>query len=479
MVFRATYLFFISIFFFLCAGTSSSFARQSLGIVWEIPESETETTYQLDQFSNLGIDFLELTHPIDRNLLSLLSQYDFSVMVRSDEKFYTQSELEFQQRRLRTKFSEISDAYNTNFNVTAIGLLSNSQLYEQEQLAAFTPLLDSLSVHSNKSFYFVQNKSWYNFSNPFTAAGQLISSQNFETSELSKLNSAFADSLFTDTQAILFLHSTWLLEGVEEYPPLQQSLEDYQKSGVWLLPLPNIAANSRAPNWSVLILLALWAGFAAQLKYVPVSGPMILRYFLAHRFFADDILHYRERSAAGGIIVMIQHAIFGGLLCYILATTFISEIGLQALFDHLPGLGIVGNNYYSFFFLGIISLLILQIIALFWIYLPNKSLEHFSQVINLYSGIFYLDFIIVTMMLTFFLSGTGTTMILVLGILYVLFWFSAFYIAAGDASKYMGSGKVIYLLLTVGLHTAATALLIILFLNSSELLEVLDLAVNL
>lgn len=478
MLSRVTYLLFLSLVI-IFTGSDPTLARQSLGVVWDVPETEAEALRHLDRFTELGIEIIEVKHPVENSIRNSLSGYEFTVFVRSSEEFYTLSEINQQQRLLSEKYIDLAGIYSTDFNVAAIGLLSNSQMYHGDHVNAFSPLLDTLELVSNKDFYFVQNNKWFNFNNPFSEFARRISGQAFQTSHLIHLNANLKDSVFTNPDFILFTHSTWLFDGIEEYPELESSLIEYNETGDWLLPLPNVKSSSVAPNWPVLLLLLLWIGLAIQLRFLPVSGSMMLRYFLAHRFFADDILHYRERSAASGFSIMTLHVFFGGLVIYILANTFISETGVQAFFDHLPGLAITGSNYFSFFFLGIIFFAVMQGIALLWIYLPNQNLEHFSQAVNLYSGIFYFDFVLVTVMLTIFLSTSAPGLILALSILFIFCWFSAFYIAAGDASKYMGPGKFIYLLITVGIHTAATALFILLFLNSPDLLEVIDLAINL
>lgn len=478
MLSRITYplLFSLVIIF---SGSDSTFARQTLGIVWDIPETEAEALHHLDRFTELGIEVIEINHPVRNDIHGALSGYDFSVFVRAEEKYYIVSEINQQQRLLSEKYMEFAGTYRTDFNVAAIGLLSHSQLYNDDHLVAFSPIIDTLELASNKDFYFVQGYEWFYFRNPLQEFARSISGPVFRNSHLDYFNAHLTDSVFTNPDFILFMHSGWLFDGIEAHPEFENSLIEYENTGTWLLPLPNVNSGSVTANWSVLLLLTLWAILAIQFRFLPVSGAMIVRYFLAHRFFADDILHFRERSAAAGYSIMTLHIFFGGLVLYILANTFISEIGVQAFFDHVPGLAITGSNYTSFFFLGIIFFAVMQAIALLWIYLPNQNLEHFSQAVNLYSGIFYFDFVLVTIMLTVFLSTSAPGLILALSILFIICWFSAFYIAAGDASKYMGAGKIIYLLITVGIHTAATALFIILFLNSPDLLEVIDLAINL
>jgi hypothetical protein len=161
------------------------------------------------------------------------------------------------------------------------------------------------------------------------------------------------------------------------------------------------------------------------------------------------------------------------------AQILFSDHGIEAFFHHLPFFAITGSNYFSFFFFGLILILLTQIVALLWLYLPAKSLGHFSQAINLYAGSFYVDFFIITLMVTLFTAEIGTSITLMLAVIYVLIWFFAFNLAAFDASRNMGSGRIFYLLLTIGLHTILSFAALLLILLNTDIIEILDLAISL
>lgn len=476
---KATYLFALC-FAFLFAGIQPEIKAQPyLGVVWEVPDDTSEAIQQLDTFARHGITYLELEHPVGSWTLNQLRNKDFTVLVRTSKSYLTLSEIKQQQNALIETYAAISEQYRTYFNVAAIGLLSHSQTGHPEFKMVFNPILDSLDTRFNTSFYYFTREGWFTFQYAGEPFATHFSSQNYHPKQLNEFNDRFQELNSDQSSQVLFLSSTWLLEALDAYPELSKSLVNYRDGHQWILPQPNVDTQTVSPNWLAFLLMLLWAALAISMKYLPYLRPMLLRYFLSHSFFVDDILHYRERAVSGGILLMIMHAVFGGIVFYITAQIVISPPGVDALFHHLPLLAITGVNYTSFFFIGLILVLITQFLAILWLYLPAKTLEHFSQCINLYAWLFFLDFLLVTVMVTLYLAGTGSSAIPILTGIFVVIWFAAFNIAAFNASGNMGSDTFLYLLLTIGLHTIISIGLIVLILTQNEVLQVIDLAISL
>ncbi|MEX2604534.1 MAG: hypothetical protein WD361_10030 [Gracilimonas sp.] len=479
MKFKATYLPAI-LLLLLFAGNSSGLCAQGiLGITWEVPEDTIKVNQQLDAFSQLGISYLEIDHPVDPQILSLAEEANFTVLVRSNKSYLTISDFKSQQNELLEDFLAISDRYRSYFHVAGIGLLSHSQTRHSDFETVFSPVIDSLKAQSNKSFYFYSNNNWYNFESPTRPFGKYYYSNEFQIWDLSTLQSTFDQEISGSPNLIHFFSSSWLLEAIENYPPITKSLQNYTDSGQWIMPQPKIPGEPVSARWVVLLLFMLWIALAIQIKYLPYVRPMIIRWFLSHRFFVEDIQQYRERASSGGILMMILHSIFGGLVFYLSSRILISEAGLQALFHHLPYLAITGINYISLFFFGVIVLLITQLLTIFWLHLPAKTLDHFSQTINLYAGAFYSDFIIVTVMVTLFAAETGSSVILILAGFYLLIWYISFIGAAYDSSHKMGPNRIFYLLFTIGLYIILSIAALILLLTNVEFIQIIDLAISL
>lgn len=462
----------ITLLFFLLFGVSfQTLAQTDLGIIWEQPEDILEAQSELAFFEDSGIEYLEISHPVDNEILALLDRASFTIFVRFTPEFLTLTDIKNQQNELVTKFSSDLDNYRSYPGIRAFGLLNNSQINHPDFETAFAPVLGSVSTDSSSSFYGFNTGQWFYIDQPDQAFATSIPNKNFDETHLSNFN-----ELMESGNELVFLHSNWLIEGTNDYPELAKSISDYKDSQHWQLALPNAQEISSFPNWLVLLLLISWAGLSIQIRFLPYIRPMLFRYYLAHRFFVDDILHYRERAALGGILLMIQHAVFSGIVLYITSRLFFSPTGVDAFFYHLPALAITGSNHFSFFFIGLIVVLLTQVIALLWLHLPAKNIEHFSQTINLYAGVFFLDFILVTIMLALYLTGFGITVLTVMAGFFVIVWYAAFNIAAIDMSSNMNQGRLTYLLLTIGLHATVSVGLFIYALSSNELMQVFELA---
>ena len=453
---------------FLGGASTASNAQPSLGIVWEIPSDTATAIQQLDQYAYHGIQYLEVQYPADSRILDILEGSSFTLLVRSDKNFILLDELNEDRNQFLEEYIGLAEQYRSNLNVASIGLLSNSQTQNPEFLNTFQPIIDSLYSQSSKSFYFYSHHRWHYFDSPNQYFALLFADQDYQPNDLAEFDEAFKSEVSTQSKLIFFVHSTWFDEAISSYPELSETILAYQAGDDWKLPLPEVQEEPASQNWMVFILVLLWVALAVQVKYLPYIRPMLLRYFLAHRFFVDDIIHYRERAATGGIFLMIKHAIFSGMVFFIIAQATISETGLTAFFHHFPSLAIAGSTYATFFLLGVIITLLTQLIAIFWLYLPAKNLEHFSQVINLYAGSFFLDFFTVTFLLTLSITGFGTPVLMSLAGLFVLIWYGAFNIAAFDISGNMGPGRLLYLMLTIVLHLVITGIMLgIIFANPS------------
>ncbi|MEQ8525885.1 hypothetical protein [Gracilimonas sp.] len=453
--------------------------QPSLGILWDNPVDTSEAKAKLDIYAAHGIDYIQLNHPVNTETLSLLRDTPFTILVQLDKPFLTISEIQQKQTNLLQQFGETADYYRSYLNVAAIGLLKNSQTFHPDFADSFSPILDSLSIRSNKEFYFYANENWYYLNAPTKPFATLYSDSAFHFSDIVSFNTIFSKEVNQNSGLVFFVNSKWLDEALVSYPEFSESLLLYSENNQWQVPLPESDESGESQSWMILLLVLLWVTLAILFKTLPYLRPMLLRYFLAHRFFVDDILHYRERAITGGISLMAMHAVFSGIVFYILANSSISDAGLDAFYHHMPSLAIVGANYASFFVFGVLLTLVVQSIALLWLYLPAKNLEHFSQAVNLYAGTFFLDFLTATILVTLFVTGFGLTYILTFGALFVLIWFGAFNISAFDISRGMGQGTAIYLLLTIGLHTILSVGLLILFFVNQPLVQILELAINL
>lgn len=467
---RATY--FLLAVAFIIAGTGNAFPRQSIGIIWENP-GLTEAEAQLDLFEEIGVQVIEIPSPVSTELLQILEERPFSIWIKTGHEFITISELQTSRTQLLSDFIQKTDDLSSFLKVEAVSLLQNSEVRNENFMQVFNPLLDSLYASSNKEFYFIEGEQRYFFHRPNLPFAKSFDFDGFNPQQLHQLNEWMTDD---NSSEVILLSTDWIETALDSYPELHRTFINYRSDNVWLLPLPEYSEVDFSANVPVLILLILWLSLALLLKLNPVSRAMIMRYLLSHRFYADDIVNYRERSAAAGFTLLVQHIVFSGLTFWILSKIIFSETGVDAFFHHLPSFALAGRNYTSFFFIGMIISFLISFISLIWLHFSSKILKHFSQTINLYSGIFFLDFIIVTTMLTLYLAGTGNALILMLGLLFLLCRIIAFYIVTIDVSKAMITGNRFYLAIAAGTFTVFLLFVAFAIYNSTFLMEPIRLA---
>lgn len=474
---KATYLLATCLILILTGFFTLSNAQQpAVGVVWDAPADTDSALKELDTFRNLRVTHIEVSHPIKEEIKPLLSDSNFTVLIRSSHRFLTVESLRENETSLYKSVTELINSYNSIPNVAGFGVVTHSQTQNPD----FIPLLDSIlatiAQEINQPLYFVQNRNWYRISLPKLPFGILFDDSNYQRSDIENFSRFMSE---TDENKITFIHSNWLLHSLKDYPEIEQSIQEFNTSGQWKLPHPNTNKNSLKANWMVLILIFLWASLTLQIRYLPYVRAAIIRYFFAHRFFVDDILEYRERAVTGGVLQMITHAIFGGLVFFMASHLLLSDLGLEAVIHQYPWLSVVGQNYYSFFVLGLVMVLVFEFLALLWLHLPAKNLTHFSQTLNLYSGIFYIDYILVTIMLTLFTAGAGYLFTLGFAVAFLLIWYLSFYITTFDIAQNNRENKALYLLLTIGLYSLLPVTLLLVVLLFTDVISVLELAASL
>lgn len=456
-------------------------SRTRLGLSALEIGSTSEFVAEFPEFRKLGISVLELTHPVDERILNAALEQGFQVLVRSDWKYLSSQKLEENRQRFLATSRDIQLKYARYPAVSSIGLYSFSASYDNdflEELGQLLPLIQqdstSLTLYEVTSQPRVALSPLFQLSEFDAQPGyeNILFSTTFAKSDFSSVS-----NIFEYSPQVLFFDSNWLNDAIQQYPPFKTALMDYASGETFLLPLPSNKTAISYFNWLILIFVLILFSAGIHIYAFPSYKSLIFRYFTYHRFFVDDVMRYRERSGASGIVVLIQHALLFGLMIAILAKRFITPIGLDAFFSNVTFLALLGRSYLSLFFLGTGLALFVEIIGLLWLYVPSKSMRHFSQVINLYAWVFHVDFILLAGILVLYLATSSYIFLLVLSIAFILNWLLAFYLASTDSAGYLFKGKITYILYTFGLHTVINLIMIVLLFVFPDFLEALELAV--
>lgn len=274
-------------------------------------------------------------------------------------------------------------------------------------------------------------------------------------------------------ESILILPAEWFYDQLESRSELRYLFQDYSEGMPVTLPLPATTQQQPYFNWSIILLLLLWGSFAIHFRYQPMYSQSVIRYFTNHSFFVTDVYEHRLRNVMPGFYLLIQHALLTGLFVLACAEVLLTSQSFAVLEHHFPGFMLFGINAFSLFIAGVFMAILLQGLSVIWIYLANKELTSFSQILNLYSWPLHVNLLVVTALIVFIQIGFNQLLIVVFAALFILIWFFSFNIAAIDSSKFLPStsSKIIFLSLTVGIHILLVLGILIYILFSPSILE--------
>jgi hypothetical protein len=440
-------------------GHSLSYAQKKVAVDWEKPADSEAFNSELDFFSNHNVSYLFVSHPLTADEIPSLDSAGISFFVKLDHKFITENE-----------FINNSDQYLKSVNEAKAYYDSSSAF---NGIVAFSQSVIAPNVFPNAGILEIKGNTVYSVNTEPQPLFSVFETSDSYAESLSRLKEQLINS-----ELILLLDGEWYKSVLAQNADLKSTFEGTSGMDPKTIAVPDIPDQTPLIHWSVLVLVLLWISLAVNVASNPTYLETIPRYFTAHRFYVDDIMSYRERSSASAVFLLFQHAIFGGLVVYILSKIFISDTGLEALYHHIPYIAVMGKNYFSLFVLSSVLVLIVELIALIWLYVPNKEMTHFNQGLNLFTSIFHLDFIIVTAIVTGYFGDWNTTLISFLALSYLLIWFSSFNITAFDASKRLGMHRNSYLFKTIGLHTLVSCALVVLLVVFNEWWDILKLAVS-
>jgi hypothetical protein len=455
----------------------------------------TITQQQLDYASSMGVDLIAFS---DIEQIQELDISPFSILLQSNIRFPAGYQYITDRRQLMAsliqKYRETDQAFPGK--IAAVEILRYPNENDNRFNRFASDLADSLSALMDTPLYFSSAKQqpevlpggidFYSARiNPASVPSRTSAAfTNYIPSENERESVIGLDRLFQAKQnlnsSIIQLPADWFFKILDRHPEYEVVFIEYLSGDVISFPLPAEPRLTPGINWGVLFLILLWISFIIHFKFQPVYKQALDRYFLYHSFFVIDVMEHRIRNSLPGIIVMIQHALLTGLFLYVSAEILISDLGIQALTYHFPPLFFMsGNPLLSLFIAGVAVALALQFISAGWIFLLNKKLIYFSQVLNLYSLPLHINLGVVTLLVVLNQTGTSNLLVLSLSILFAVVWFLSFNVAAIDSAAFLNEYKIMNVLLTVGIHTLLVVVVIWMFFYNPFLTDPIRLAISL
>lgn len=465
-----------------------------IALTFDSDHAQNISQETLDKASALGINIVEIS---DLSSLEQLSFDRFTLFLRHDLKYPTSQKLTGSKEQILQSTRVLLRNSEQRYPGQAVALSVFS--FPNESSSAFirsaSALTDSLSQFTDLPFYYhssrprtktlPENFSFYSGLIRAGAPTEDVTSEVvlFKPAENPRQNiqtfEYLLNTMVQKPESIIIIPAGWFAKSLETNSGFGQLLKSHIQGNNVEFPLP--ASKSDAPpiNWSVVLLAIIWMSFALHYKTQPGYSAILMRYFTAHSFFVNDIKEHRLRSSAPPFVIIFQHALLTGLCFYVIANTFLSPMGLDALSSYFPGVFIEGYQKTSFFVLGTILALLSHLISVFWLYILNKQATHISQVLNLYSWPLHINLVLVTLLVITSQAGGSELWIFIIAAAFILVWFLAFNFAAVDCAKFLEKFGALYLIFTVGLHLVLLFAIVVLFFNLPFILEPFQLAITL
>ena len=473
-------------------------AQRTLGVQWDAPADTAEAALQLERFREAGISTLELEQTVSSDIWNLLKRQDFNVFVQVPVRFPVVETFSSPDSALIAKYKHYL-AHYAGREIAAFGVFEYGQMNSGYFPAAAQPILRQIENVIKAPTYF---KDWsYRTREADTLAEfkmvRIAVDRNFHLlpdssfkgqsaflyrpdpslSQMVRPLKWFLEKTSVNPKAVLFFNSGWLLGFMENHPETVSVLRRYATEPEPVFPLPreSLPPSSRYSG-IVLILLLLWGSLAINYNFEPTYRKSLFRYFLSHKFFVEDVMNRQIRLIIPNLLILIQHAIMGGIFLYCLTATFFSTTGIEAIYYHIPGLSVFGADYFNFFLLGMSATLLFELICLSWLYLLNRKLKFISQAATLYSWSLQINFLVTTILVTLLSAGSNSFLSVFLYLFFMAVLLAAFPLAAYDAGQSLTRYRVWYTVGTIGLYILLVGSLFVWIYGNSYLMNIIDLA---
>jgi hypothetical protein len=449
-----------------------------LGVYLTEEEYAGVSSDQFQLLEQMGISVIEFEGLAPQSIINLIDEYRFRVFTTQPRRFVTSPEL---QRNDSLYFQEdlfLIQEYRARIGeaVAAFGLF----IYPDDTSINSRNLLDQYAT----SFQGVENgelliyyrsafSDLQNYPESFSFRSTHIETGNNDhlptqvihfippddhIGSLRELKSVLELSLNRD-QSIVMLPYSWLLKKLNEFELLGDALIAFTGNQALLFAEPDVRDSPLSPNWAVIIFIILLGTYIAHYHSSALYQRSLLRYFTMHKFFLDDVMEYRIRTSISATVLFSQHILITGLFVYILADTFLSPLGTDALYHHFPVINIFGSGSLGIALFGFFLAASLQFISVAWLHLINNQ-SRLSQAMTLYCWPLQINFPILLLILAVYQAGGAESWTVLFSLLFVTVCVMSFIIASLDIAVYLTKYRILYIIFTIGLFVAILILII-------------------
>lgn len=496
-LFNNRFLFIVICLFALLPITGQGQYR--IAVDWQVPNSETDAIKQLEKLKSLGITEVTFEESISPTIwnkiedLNLQVYGDLGITFPISDTFSKpdSSFLEMVSKRTRTLLSHPS--------VKAIGLFSFGPIHRQKFIEATRPYFQELQEAQNIRIFFTKsvrqktkNLPGADFSitnvpvntgnvNDLEVPSDSVGFYKFSPSrDLRVYLSPFQSFLkVVPRNSTIFLNSDWLFASLNSFPAFKTTLESLsEKEYVFPLPDEKVPNQEQSPI-PIILLIILWASAALHYNVSPLYRKSVFRYFTAHKFFVDDIFRRHIRTPVPALVLILQNTLIMGAIVFTAASVLFNPLGLEALYSFLGTKFDFGNTPKGLAIAGAIFAFCLSNISILWLYISSKKIRSTIQTATLYTWPLHVNFLLGTVIISIYSSGSGPEAIITLTVIAFLIQLGSFIFSAIDFSQFIRRHALRFYLSTNGIYLLMLISAIIWIYFSADINEMLSLALAL
>lgn len=476
-------------------------AQRAIGVSWQPPENTQEALGQLDTFQQLDIPYLIVRGQLSEEIWQQLYRHRFKVYAQMPIIFPLVQTFAEPDSSLINIINTSLDQYADHSSVAAVGLYQYGPELDPALASVLRPIIKQAKDRYSGKLYYITTRnenasvdSLFDFNIREVRVGpDQISFENDSVSTktgayIYKPGNPINDQLnpfkkflqnLPRSSVPVFVDSKWLLNMLQAHPGFEATVKSYNSTAEFIFPTPKEQPpGTENHSLIVLLLVFVWGIFAINYHMSPVYRKSLIRYFLGHVFFVEDVMDRHIRSTGHITPILIQNILLAGICFYSLGSVWFSKLGREAVSYHYPFISILPNLLFSAFLWGCILAIVLTLVSIIWIRVTNKAIIDLRQVLNLYAWPLQINFIIATLMATLLMAGNYPGFILLLGLLFAGIHISSFIVTATDTAKYLKRKRLAFLAGSVGVYILIWIGLA-LWISGSSIPKVIRLAISL
>jgi hypothetical protein len=419
------------------------------GVDWSVPIDANQAQKELSYFQKNGYQDILIKGIIPIDVLDVLDRYDFDVHVLSDLSYITSFKIEQNKVPYEVSLLDYFYYYKPYECIKSLGLFEFGAVYNDSFSDAIQALSyrikptvtkDLFYIHQPDSIDKLQNKGFKRFLTIYEHTDlKNITDTEFEglvyRDQIEQLSARkFQEIIFVSGGKTIFFSSE-LIFNEQKQAELSSWITTFLKDSSSLLELKATETKESHPDYLVILFWACVVLFGLHYSFEPNYRKSVSRYFLAHAFFASDIMDNRVRLSFSASLAGLVQSSLAGMMSLLFFEHILSDVGLDALTSEFPYLSYFVYSKLGQFLFGFIHYSLLTGILIVWLHVVFSDFKSVHQPATLILWPQLTNLFLSILVVNAFFNSVSGFWIIVFSVLYLLVVFFSYYFALLDIFK--------------------------------------------